>query len=104
MTTSTCNSIGNIPHIAEANSERMGRLQSLSYAAIYEAAHEGLTAHETSLAIGFDRTSILPRISELRRKGLVFASGKRRRNSSGKTAIVWVARIYADTLPQAPTC
>ena len=76
---------------AEAVPERLGRLQRLSIEAICAAAFEGLTAHETSLATGFDRSAIQPRISELRRRGLVIASGKRRRNPSGKTATAWIA-------------
>lgn len=89
---------------AETISERMGRLQRLSYAAIHAVALEGLTAHETSLATGFDRSAIQPRISELRRKGLVIASGKRRRNPSGKAATVWIASGYADALSHEPVC
>lgn len=82
--------------------ERMGRLQRLSRNAIRAAAQEGLTAHETSLATGFDRSAIQPRISELRRRGLVIASGQRRRNPSGKTATVWIASEFGDGVPQSP--
>ena len=82
--------------------EPQGRLQLLTFTGIREATHEGMTAHEVSLAMGFDRHSIQPRISELQRKGLVIASGKRRRNPSGKTAIVWIASEYADGVPQCP--
>ncbi len=83
---------------AEAAPERLGRLQRLSRAAISAAALEGLTAHETSLATGFDRSAIQPRISELRRKGMVIASGQRRLNPSGKSATAWIASEYADAL------
>lgn len=79
-----------------------GRLQLLTFTGIREAAIEGMTAHEVSIATGFDRHSIQPRISELQRKGLVIASGKRRCNPSGKTAIVWIASEYADATPQSP--
>lgn len=88
--------------VPDAVSERLGRLQLLSYNAICETAYKGLTAHEVSFATGFDRCAIQPRISELRRKGLVVACGKRRRNPSGKTAMVWVASVYADGDPQSP--
>jgi hypothetical protein len=37
------------------------------------------------------RWSVQPRLSELKAKGLVVDSGVRRRNSTGKNAIVWVA-------------
>jgi predicted transcriptional regulator len=52
----------------------------------------GLTAHEIAQALDVDRASIQLRLSELRRKGLVVDSGQRRRNESGKRAIVWLAR------------
>lgn len=81
---------------SEGFPERLGRLQKCSLVAIRSAFLGGLTAHETSAATGFDRVAVQPRISELRRKGLVVASGKRRRNPSGKTAIVWIAAEYAD--------
>lgn len=75
----------------QANPVRLGRLQRLAFAAILAAGLGGLTALETASATGFDRMSIQPRISELRRKGMVAASGMRRRNPSGKTATVWIA-------------
>ena len=81
---------------SEGFPERLGRLQRCSLAAIRSAFLGGLTAHETSAATGFERVAVQPRISELRRKGLVVASGKRRRNPSGKTAIVWIATEYDD--------
>lgn len=82
--------------------KRLGRLQRVTHDSILEASCEGLTGHEVSLVTGFDRHSVQPRISELRRKGLVIASGKRRRNPSGKTAIVWIASGYADGVLRSP--
>ncbi len=84
----------------QANPVRLGRLQRLAFAAILAAGLGGLTALETASATGFDRLSIQPRISELRRKGLVTASGERRRNPSGKTATVWIASEYANVHAQ----
>ncbi len=75
----------------QANPVHLGRLQRLGFAAILAVGLGGLTALETASATGFDRMSIQPRISELRRKGMVAASGLRRRNLSGKTATVWIA-------------
>jgi hypothetical protein len=37
-----------------------------------------------------DRWTIQPRTSELRGEGLIRDSGQRRRNATGKLAIVWV--------------
>jgi hypothetical protein len=70
---------------------KLGRLQRMAETAIREANWLGLTADELSERLGMDRWSIQPRTSELRRKGLISDSGRRRPNSSGKLAIVWVA-------------
>ena len=43
-----------------------------------------------------DRWSIQPRTSELRRKGLIRDSGRRRPNATGKRAIVWIASDLAN--------
>jgi hypothetical protein len=56
------------------------------------AGSQGLTAHETAFRLRIDRASIQPRLSELRSKGRIKDSGMRRRNASGRRAIVWVAR------------
>lgn len=89
--------------VRKSSPERMGRLQRLSYAAIHAAAPEGLTAHETALATGFDWSAIQPRISELRRRGLVLASGNRRRNPSGKMATVWITPPPPTASPKLPS-
>ena len=105
MSARTCQPGGNTPaadqEVTGASPERLGRLQQISCTAIRDAAHEGMTAHEVSLATRLDRHSIQPRISELRRMGLVIASGKRQLNPSGKTATVWIASEYADGVPQS---
>lgn len=48
-----------------------------------------LTADECAEYLGCDKLAIRPRFSELRRMGKVEDSNKRRRNTSGKSAIVW---------------
>tara|TARA_B110001454_G_scaffold133413_1_gene124197 strand:- start:1854 stop:2162 length:309 start_codon:yes stop_codon:yes gene_type:complete len=77
---------------AEAISGHLGRLQAMAYTAIHEAGLSGLTADELAARLGMDRASIQPRTSELRRKGRIIDSGQRRRNASGKMAIVWFAK------------
>lgn len=47
------------------------------------------TADEVALAMNEQIWSIRPRISELARQGLIKDSGIRRKNDSGKSAIVW---------------
>ena len=72
----------------------LGRLQAITRQAILSAGRHGATAHELCDRLDMERTSIQPRISELRQKRLVADSGYRRRNSSGVNAIVWVARQF----------
>ncbi len=70
---------------------KLGRLQALTLQAIRLAGCTGITAHELCDRLKMERTSIQPRISELRRKGLITDSKMRRRNASRVSAIVWVA-------------
>lgn len=49
----------------------------------------GLTADEVAGRLGLSILSIRPRITELARLGKVRDSGSRRRNASGRNAIVW---------------
>lgn len=77
---------------AEALAPKLGRLQRMAENAIREAGWLGLTADELAERLGMDRWSIQPRTSELKRKGLIRDSGQRRPNSTGKRAIVWIAR------------
>jgi hypothetical protein len=70
---------------------RLGRLQNMAQSAISEAGARGLTADELAARLDMDRWSIQPRTSELKRKGLIRDSGRRRTNATGKMAIVWIA-------------
>lgn len=51
----------------------------------------GLTADEVAGRMGASILSIRPRITELTHLGKVRDTGDRRRNASGKNAIVWAA-------------
>lgn len=77
------------------------RLQSMALAAIRGAGSSGLTADELAAKLDMNRWSIQPRTSELRAKRLIGDSGQRRRNCTGKRAIVWVAREYLCETEQA---
>lgn len=77
---------------ANALTHKLGRLQRLAHEAIRAAGWLGLTADELAERLDMDRYSIQPRTSELKRKGLIRDSGQRRLNSSGKQAIVWIAK------------
>jgi biotin operon repressor len=71
---------------------KLGRLQRMAEAAIRQAGPDGLTADELASSLDLSRWSIQPRTSELRRKGVVVDSGRRRLNTTGKQAIVWIAK------------
>lgn len=78
-----------------------GRLQRMTLRAIREAERHGRTAEEAAQRLEIPRVSIGPRTSELRKKGLILDSGQRRTNrSSGKRAVVWIAREFAKIAPQ----
>jgi hypothetical protein len=76
---------------ADAIAPATGRLQTMAYGAIRAAGPQGLTADELAAVINVSRWAIQPRTTELRRKLLITDSGMRRRNVTGKRAIVWVA-------------
>ena len=75
----------------------LGRLQKLAYAAIKAADFVGLTTDELAAQLNVDRCTIQPRTSELKLRRMIRDSGLRRKNASGKRAIVWVA-LTADEL------
>lgn len=82
---------------ADALAPKLGRLQRLAAAAFHDVGANGLTADELAARLDLDRASIQPRTSELKRKGLIRDSGRRRRNASGKAAIVWIEAPSAET-------
>lgn len=67
------------------------RTLRLEVLAILARWPEGLTADEVAAVIGRDRLAIRPRLSELKRLGMVRDSGQRRPNRSGRSAAVMVA-------------
>ena len=69
---------------------KLGRLQRLGEEAIRAAAFYGATADELAECLDVSRWTIQPRTTELKLKGLIVDSGLRRRNCTGKSAIVWV--------------
>jgi hypothetical protein len=70
---------------------KLGRLQRMTLATIREAGWLGLTADELCDRLKFSRWTVQRRTGELKLKGLIRDSGQRRRNASGKHAIVRVA-------------
>jgi predicted ArsR family transcriptional regulator len=51
----------------------------------------GLTADEVAARLALSPFSIRPRVTELMHRGLIVDSGLRRKNASGRSAIVWTA-------------
>ena len=62
----------------------------------FEEQNVGYTADQVAEKIYEDKLSIRPRVSELYSEGLVFDTGERGRNRSGKKAIIWKAFIWWD--------
>lgn len=54
------------------------------------ASPAGATADETAAAIGSTPAAVRPRFTELKKAGQIRDSGGRRRNDSGKRAVVWI--------------
>lgn len=48
-----------------------------------------MTTDEMAARLDLDKLSVRPRFSELREMGLISDTGRRRKNLSGKLAIVW---------------
>ena len=55
----------------------------------FERHPGGLTADEIATALNLSVLSVRPRVSELRRLGMIEQTGSRRTNESGMTATVW---------------
>jgi hypothetical protein len=77
----------------------LGRLQQLTLDTITDAGADGCTANELAAITGLPREAIQPRTSELRKKGKIVDSGRRRPNPNGKSAIVWTLPHHRQELP-----
>lgn len=80
---------------AAALAPDLSRLQQLAATAIKAAGVNGLTSDEVAERIGVLRWTIRARTAELRSKGVIVDSGRRRENVTGRQAIVWVAAAFA---------
>jgi hypothetical protein len=81
---------------AEAIAPKLGPLQSMVLSALKSRGAYGLTPEELADVANIGRVSVQPRFSELKAKGLIVDSGRRRQNpSSRKPAVVWVAKDFA---------
>lgn len=57
---------------------------------------DGATADEIAYALGYSILTVRPRVSELNRMQKIADSGARRKNASGRNAIVWRVRDGGD--------
>lgn len=80
---------------ADQIAPRLGPIQRLVRETIEGAGLEGMTAEELAARLELDRYTVQPRTSELKVKGLICDSGARRKNGSGKRAVVWISAEYA---------
>lgn len=76
---------------AAALSQIAPRSATLRELAMHEFHWSNLTADEVAARLGENVLAIRPRITELANAGKIQDSGTRRRNESGKSAIVWEA-------------
>jgi hypothetical protein len=66
-------------------------LRDRALATIVASGQHGLTADQVAARLGKSIMSIRPRISELVELGKLRDTGHRRKNDSGKSAVVWQA-------------
>ena len=74
----------------EAANQDVSKLE----ARVYELLRfKPLTTEELAFSLNKSLQSITPRIAPLRRKGMIYDSGQRKRGESGRGRIVWAAAI-----------
>jgi hypothetical protein len=78
---------------AEWMSRRAGDVVGRVFKVIYLS--DGLTADQVQQRLSGSHQSISPRVTDLRNKGWIVDSGRRRRTRSGRKAIVWEASAMA---------
>ncbi len=80
---------------AEMMADKAPTLRELCKAAL-KASDGGLTADEVAEVLDQSILSIRPRLTELGRLGEIEDAGERRKNQSGKKAIVWRMKWKTD--------
>lgn len=83
---------------AEAIAPAVEGLRAEVLAAIRRAealGSDGLTADEAAAKLERSILAIRPRVTELRALGLLFDSGERRQNESGRRAVVWTTEAQS---------
>lgn len=83
----------------DARGERAIKLERQVYACLV-ARPNGLTNWEIVELSGIAYHAATPRVKPLRRKGLVYDSGEKRKSPYGKECKVWKATIYRPEEPE----
>ena len=78
----------------------MTELESRVNNAILSAQGTGMTCEEVEAHTGLPHQTASARINGLRAKGLIVDSGRTRRNTSGRQAIVWVGKVVQVVNPE----
>lgn len=76
---------------AEAAGSISLKAETLRNYCLIQLREEDMTADECAKRVGAGILAIRPRFSELRRMGWIVDSGHRRKNASGRNAVVWRA-------------
>lgn len=74
---------------ADAILPRVGTLQAMVLELI-QASRGGLTCDQVEAQMGGKHQTVSARVYELKNKGLIMDSGRRRLTRSGRKAVVWV--------------
>lgn len=86
----------------EAAESIVNEAQTIRERVYVALATQPATADEMADLLGLDKLSVRPRFSELDRASRIEDSGLRRRNRSGKRAIVWRQKVIIDESGQSP--
>lgn len=73
--------------------EVTGRAKNLRAQALWLIRGGSLTADEVAALLDESVLAIRPRITELNQAKAIIDTGERRRNHSGRNAIVWAAQV-----------
>jgi hypothetical protein len=83
----------------EAAEAIKGRAERLRDAALDILKGAALTADEVAAVLKETVLAIRPRVTELNKMGLIYKTGRKRKNASGANATVWKAVAAAERPP-----
>jgi len=77
-----------------ANAVDADSVEGLVVRILDESKYDGLSMESVADITGVCINTISPRFRPLANKGLIFDTGRKRKNKTGKNAIIWVTRKY----------